>query len=153
MLIPPPSFTWLRWREGGARKVFCGVHRKAITCDSTSFEANDPLTCVVRGRRPNLRTFCEATRSRLLAAPRLLPPASLVSTRSQHICGGCAMARERSLADGFQVFATKSSYWVGSRWAFAFAVFAILLSLIRLSIRSRLSLLQSDSCRCVLRFS
>jgi low affinity Fe/Cu permease len=37
------------------------------------------------------------------------------------------MAKERSLADGFQVFATKSSYWVGSRWAFALAVFAIFL--------------------------
>ena len=37
------------------------------------------------------------------------------------------MAKDRSLSDGFQRFATKSSYWVGSRWAFAVAVFAILL--------------------------
>jgi low affinity Fe/Cu permease len=37
------------------------------------------------------------------------------------------MAKDRSLSDGFQVFATKSSYWVGSRWAFALAVFAIFL--------------------------
>src|SRR5438045_2586570 len=37
------------------------------------------------------------------------------------------MEKERSLSEGFQVFATKSSYWVGSRWAFAFAVMAILL--------------------------
>jgi low affinity Fe/Cu permease len=37
------------------------------------------------------------------------------------------MASERSWADGFQVFATKSSYWVGSRWAFALAVMAIIL--------------------------
>jgi low affinity Fe/Cu permease len=37
------------------------------------------------------------------------------------------MTKDRSLSDGFQVFATKSSYWVGSRWAFALAVFAILL--------------------------
>jgi low affinity Fe/Cu permease len=37
------------------------------------------------------------------------------------------MAKDRSLSDGFQGFATKSSYWVGSRWAFAVAVFAILL--------------------------
>jgi low affinity Fe/Cu permease len=36
------------------------------------------------------------------------------------------MAKERSLADGFQVFATKSSYWVGSRWAFALAVMTII---------------------------
>jgi low affinity Fe/Cu permease len=36
------------------------------------------------------------------------------------------MAKERSLANGFQVFATKSSYWVGSRWAFALAVMAII---------------------------
>ena len=36
------------------------------------------------------------------------------------------MAKERSLADGFQVFATKSSYWVGSRWAFALAVATII---------------------------
>jgi low affinity Fe/Cu permease len=36
------------------------------------------------------------------------------------------MAKERSLADGFQVFATKSSYWVGSRWAFALAVVTII---------------------------
>ena len=36
------------------------------------------------------------------------------------------MAKERSLADGFQVFATKSSYWVGSRWAFALAVVTIM---------------------------
>ena len=37
------------------------------------------------------------------------------------------MAKERSLAEGFQVFATKSSYWVGSRWAFALAVMTIFL--------------------------
>jgi low affinity Fe/Cu permease len=37
------------------------------------------------------------------------------------------MAKERSLADGFQVFATKSSYWVGSRWAFALAVATIVM--------------------------
>ena len=36
------------------------------------------------------------------------------------------MAKERSLANGFQVFATKSSYWVGSRWAFALAVATII---------------------------
>src|SRR5690349_3583150 len=34
---------------------------------------------------------------------------------------------ERSLADRFQVFATKSSYWVGSKWAFALAVATIVL--------------------------
>jgi low affinity Fe/Cu permease len=43
------------------------------------------------------------------------------------IWGGIHMAKERSLSDGFQVFATKSSYCVGSRWAFVVAVFAILL--------------------------
>jgi low affinity Fe/Cu permease len=37
------------------------------------------------------------------------------------------MEKERSLSEGFQVFATKSSYWVGSRWAFALAVMAIIL--------------------------
>jgi low affinity Fe/Cu permease len=37
------------------------------------------------------------------------------------------MAKERSLSDVFQVFATKSSYCVGSRWAFVVAVFAMLL--------------------------
>jgi low affinity Fe/Cu permease len=36
------------------------------------------------------------------------------------------MAKDRSLSDKFQVFATKSSYWVGSRWAFALAVMAII---------------------------
>jgi low affinity Fe/Cu permease len=36
------------------------------------------------------------------------------------------MAKDRSLSDRFQVFATKSSYWVGSRWAFALAVMAII---------------------------
>jgi len=35
--------------------------------------------------------------------------------------------KNRSLADSFQVFATKSSYWVGSKWAFALAVATILL--------------------------
>lgn len=35
------------------------------------------------------------------------------------------MRKGRSLADGFQVFATKSSYWVGSRWAFALAAATI----------------------------
>ena len=34
---------------------------------------------------------------------------------------------ERSLADGFQGFSTKSSHWVGSKWAFAIAVAAIVL--------------------------
>lgn len=32
---------------------------------------------------------------------------------------------DRSLADGFQVFAMKSSHWVGSKWAFALAVASI----------------------------
>jgi len=32
---------------------------------------------------------------------------------------------ERSFADGFQVFATRSSHWVGSKWAFALAVATI----------------------------
>ena len=36
------------------------------------------------------------------------------------------MTKERSLADGFQVFATKSSFWVGSRWAFGLAVITII---------------------------
>jgi low affinity Fe/Cu permease len=36
------------------------------------------------------------------------------------------MAKERSFADGFQVFATKFSYWVGLRWAFALAVTTII---------------------------
>lgn len=34
---------------------------------------------------------------------------------------------DRSLADRFQVFATKSSSWVGSKWAFALAVATIVL--------------------------
>ena len=34
---------------------------------------------------------------------------------------------EKSLADGFQVFSTKSSHWVGSKWAFALAVATIVL--------------------------
>jgi low affinity Fe/Cu permease len=34
---------------------------------------------------------------------------------------------ERSLAEGFQVFATKSSHGVGSKWAFAIAVATIVL--------------------------
>jgi low affinity Fe/Cu permease len=38
------------------------------------------------------------------------------------------MAKDSSLSDRFQIFATKSLYCVGSRWAFAFAVMAILLS-------------------------
>src|SRR5215469_17713703 len=33
----------------------------------------------------------------------------------------------KSLADSFQAFATKSSYWVGSKWAFALAVAMIVL--------------------------
>jgi low affinity Fe/Cu permease len=33
--------------------------------------------------------------------------------------------KERSLADGFQEFSTKASRWVGSKWAFASAVAAI----------------------------
>src|SRR5438105_2970037 len=41
--------------------------------------------------------------------------------------GGACMEKEHSLSEGFQVFATKSSYWVGSRWAFALAVMAIIL--------------------------
>jgi low affinity Fe/Cu permease len=41
--------------------------------------------------------------------------------------GGARMEKERSLSESFQVFATKSSYWVGSRWAFALAVMAIIL--------------------------
>jgi low affinity Fe/Cu permease len=36
------------------------------------------------------------------------------------------MSKERTLADGFQAFATKSSYWVGSRWAFAVALATII---------------------------
>jgi hypothetical protein len=35
--------------------------------------------------------------------------------------------KDRSLSDGFQVFATRSLYCVGSWWAFVVAVFAILL--------------------------
>jgi low affinity Fe/Cu permease len=34
---------------------------------------------------------------------------------------------DKSFADGFQVFATKSSHWVGSKWAFALAVASIVL--------------------------
>ena len=34
---------------------------------------------------------------------------------------------EKSLAAGFQAFATKSSHWVGSKWAFAVAVATIAL--------------------------
>ena len=34
---------------------------------------------------------------------------------------------ERSLSEGFQVFATKSSHWVGSKWAFTLAVATIVL--------------------------
>jgi low affinity Fe/Cu permease len=34
---------------------------------------------------------------------------------------------EKSVADGFQVFATKSSRWVGSKWAFSLAVATIVL--------------------------
>jgi low affinity Fe/Cu permease len=37
------------------------------------------------------------------------------------------MPKDRSLANGFHVFATKSSYWVGSKWAFALAAFTIVL--------------------------
>ena len=37
------------------------------------------------------------------------------------------MANERSWAARFQHFATKSSHWVGSKWAFALAVGSILL--------------------------
>jgi low affinity Fe/Cu permease len=37
------------------------------------------------------------------------------------------MGRDRSLSDRLQTFATKSSYWVGSRWAFALAAAAIVL--------------------------
>jgi len=33
----------------------------------------------------------------------------------------------KSLADSFQTLATKSSYWVGSKWAFALAVAMIVL--------------------------
>jgi len=35
--------------------------------------------------------------------------------------------RDKSFADPFQVFATKSSSWVGSKWAFVFAVAMIAL--------------------------
>jgi low affinity Fe/Cu permease len=35
--------------------------------------------------------------------------------------------KEKSLADGFQVFATRSSSWVGSKWAFGLAVATIVL--------------------------
>ena len=35
--------------------------------------------------------------------------------------------KERSFADCFQVFATKSSHWVGSKWAFTLAVATIVL--------------------------
>ena len=35
--------------------------------------------------------------------------------------------KEKSLAEGFQGFATKSSHWVGSKWAFGFAVATIAL--------------------------
>lgn len=35
--------------------------------------------------------------------------------------------KEKSLAEGFQGFATKSSHWVGSKWAFGFAVGTIAL--------------------------
>jgi low affinity Fe/Cu permease len=35
--------------------------------------------------------------------------------------------REKSVSEGFQAFATKSSYWVGSKWAFGFAVATIIL--------------------------
>jgi len=35
--------------------------------------------------------------------------------------------KDKSLADGFQGFATKSSHWVGSRWAFGLAVATIVL--------------------------
>jgi len=34
---------------------------------------------------------------------------------------------EKSVADGFQVFATQSSHWVGSKWAFALAVATIVI--------------------------
>jgi low affinity Fe/Cu permease len=37
------------------------------------------------------------------------------------------MDKQRSLAAGFQLFATKSSHWVGSKWAFALAVASIVL--------------------------
>ena len=37
------------------------------------------------------------------------------------------MTKDRSLADGFQVFATNSSRWVGSKWAFTGALVAIFL--------------------------
>jgi low affinity Fe/Cu permease len=35
------------------------------------------------------------------------------------------MQRKRSLVDGFQTFATRASLWVGTKWAFAFAVLVI----------------------------
>jgi low affinity Fe/Cu permease len=60
-----------------------------------------------------------------LPTPETTPRASRASTGCNS--GGIRMAKERSLAEGFQVFATKSSYWVGSRWAFALAVMTIFL--------------------------
>src|SRR5437868_11640045 len=57
---------------------------------------------------------------RLLSRPQ-------IASETVRLLGGICMGKDRSLSDGFQVFATKSSYWVGSRWAFAFAVMAILL--------------------------
>jgi low affinity Fe/Cu permease len=42
--------------------------------------------------------------------------------------GGLVMPKtDKSFADGFQAFATKSSHWVGSKWAFALAVATIVL--------------------------
>jgi low affinity Fe/Cu permease len=37
------------------------------------------------------------------------------------------MAKDPSLSESFQAFATKSSYWVGSKWAFTLAVMTIVL--------------------------
>jgi low affinity Fe/Cu permease len=36
------------------------------------------------------------------------------------------MDQRRSFSNGFQVFATKASVWVGSKWAFAMAVLLII---------------------------
>jgi low affinity Fe/Cu permease len=35
------------------------------------------------------------------------------------------MNKKRSLFDGFQVFATKASVWLGTKWAFAAALMLI----------------------------
>ena len=37
------------------------------------------------------------------------------------------MEKQASWAEGFHVFAAKASYWVGTKWAFAFALGAVVL--------------------------